>query len=263
MKKSLLLVFVLFLSLTLFACSDSKTYDDSISVYFFTSNTGATLVETEKHLAPGDLIVKPDDPTRVGYAFDKWYKDFLKTEAWDFDNDRVGESSLTLYAGWVPVVYNITYDPNGGLMPSSAYPTTFTVGSSSVLPVPSRLGYTFVAWYFYDWEDVSSTIPGDSGYQITPTSQPGDITLYAHWSPAIINVTFVVNYPVAGGPSTPNSQTVYYGDEVNFPTMDDTALYTFLGWNSRSDGSGTWYVNGDIFTRTQRTSVYGIWEAKS
>ncbi len=40
----------------------------------------------------------------------------------------------------------------------------------------------------------------------------------------------------------------------------DTAGYKFLGWNSNKTGTGTWYINGEVFTRTQRLTLYGIWE---
>jgi uncharacterized repeat protein (TIGR02543 family) len=249
--------------LTLVACSDRKISDETVNVIFFTANTNASQVESYLDLVPGTIIEAPEDPTRSGFLFAGWYKDFLRSEPWDFDNDVVGETSIVLYAKWVPMLFNIIYDPNGGEMPTTDYPLTFVPGDNRVLPLPKRTGYLFVAWYTYDWEDETSTKPGDKGLQILPNNVFEDLYLYAHWKAITVVVTFRVNYPLTtGAPAAPNSKTMTYGTEIDFQELEDTALYTFMGWNSRADGTGDWYVDGEIFTRTQRITVYAIWQPK-
>ncbi|HAX03939.1 MAG: hypothetical protein A2Y45_07500 [Tenericutes bacterium GWC2_34_14] len=262
MKKVFNLLLLVIMVLTLVACSDRQISDDTINVIFFTANTGATKIESYLDLEPNTKIEAPEEPTRNGFLFDGWYKDFYLTEAWDFDNDIVGEVSVVLYAKWIPMLFNIIYDANGGEMPTTSYPLTFVPGDNKVLPLPKRTGFLFVAWYPYDWVDETSTVPGDKGYQIIPNNVFEDLYLYAHWKAITVVVTFRTNYPIDGGPANPNSKTVAYGAEIDFPEFDDTALYTFMGWNSRADGTGTWYVDGEIFTRTQRVTVYGIWQPK-
>ena len=44
--------------------------------------------------------------------------------------------------------------------------------------------------------------------------------------------------------------------------LEDTDDYVFLGWNSNPEGTGTWYYNGDQFLRTQRLTLYAIWQPK-
>lgn len=262
MKKKLILVFVLFLSLTLVACSDTKTYNEDVYVIYFTGDNSLDRTQDIVKVEPGNLLEEPETPVRAGFAFVDWYKDYLQTEKWDFDTDVVGDESFTLYAKWESRNYYITYDTNGGTMPDN-YVTEFAVGDSKVLPIPTRVGYSFIAWYKYDWEDESSTKPGDAGYQVLPSNSAEDLMLYAHWEAVVINVTFDVNYPVDGeGPDRPNSLIMYYGDIINFPTFSDTDNYVFQGWNSKRDGTGEWYVNGDEITRTQRTTVYAIWTEK-
>jgi len=219
LKKKLILVFVLFLSLTLVACSDTKTYNEDVYVIYFTGDNSLDRTQDIVKVEPGNLLEEPETPVR-------------------------------------------TYDTNGGTMPDN-YVTEFAVGDSKVLPIPTRVGYSFIAWYKYDWEDESSTKPGDAGYQVLPSNSAEDLMLYAHWEAVVINVTFDVNYPVDGeGPDRPNSLIMYYGDIINFPTFSDTDNYVFQGWNSKRDGTGEWYVNGDEITRTQRTTVYAIWTEK-
>lgn len=263
MKKVLNLVLLVVMVLTLVACSDRKVSDDRVNVIFFTANTGATQVESYLDLTPNSIIEEPEDPTRNGFIFTGWYKDFYRTELWDFENDVVGDKSIVLYAGWTAMLFNIIYDLNGGTMPTTEYPLTFVPGQSRVLPLPRRTGYQFVAWYLYDWVDESSTKPGDKGYQIIPSGIYEDLYLYAHWQVIRVVVTFRANYPITGqGPDSPTSRTVAYGDIINFPVLADTSLYTFMGWNTNAAGTGDWLVNGEIFTRTQRATVYGIWQPK-
>ncbi|MBR5617600.1 MAG: InlB B-repeat-containing protein [Oscillospiraceae bacterium] len=47
----------------------------------------------------GELLTEPEPPTREGYRFTGWYKDYNCDEQWDIQNDTV-EVDLTLYAGW-------------------------------------------------------------------------------------------------------------------------------------------------------------------
>ena len=267
MKKIVTFSLLFIFMISLAACTDRKSSDDTINVIFFTANSGATRIESYLNVEPGTIIEEPQVPVRGGFVFDGWYKDLERTIPWDFENDAVGDVTMILYAKWAPQVYNIIYNWNEGTT-TADYPTTFITGDRFTLPTPRRTGYTFVAWYTYDWVDVNSTIPGDKGLQTIPSTQVGDLVIYAHWAPVSVSVTFVANYPVSGqGPANPNSFIVYYGDEINFPILEDTADYIFIGWNSRRNpdetSPGTFYVNGDPFLRTQRLTVYGIWQPRA
>lgn len=261
MKKITLALTLLLLVFGLSACSDQKYRNEDVTIIFFTANFGATEVESYFNVDPNSTIDEPEEPTRLGFIFDGWYTDTTHETEWDFDNDTVGETSMVLYAGWIPMEHDIIYDLNGGEMVTTDYITTFLTGEYKILPIARLTGYTFVAWYLYDWVDESSTKAGDAGYQTIPEGQYEDLYLYAHYEPVSVRVTFTVNYPVDGeGPDSPPTRLVPYGSEINFPILDDTAEYEFLGWNTRSDGSGTFYINGDEFVRTQRITLYGAWQ---
>lgn len=66
----------------------------------FISRGGTAVAATR--VVSGDLIPIPIHPTRSGFRFTGWYKDHLLTTPWDFEVDRVGDSDVTLYAGWDP-----------------------------------------------------------------------------------------------------------------------------------------------------------------
>ena len=264
MKKIITTILIVFGAIALIGCTDRKTYDNRVNVIFFTANSGATKVDTLLNVEAGSKIEKPEDPTRAGFTFLGWYKDLATTIPWNFDVDVVQDKSILLYAGWEADGYEIIYVTYGGVLPDDA-PTKFTVGSNVVLPIPRKEGYSFVAWYLYEWTGPGSTIPGDRGYRTLPTDKAEDVTLYAHWEEILVAVTYNLNYPgsEATRPDNVNSQMINYGTtltEEHLPTIPDTPEYKFLGWNARRDGSGAYYKVGDVFLRKQRTTMYAQWE---
>lgn len=263
MKKTLTLIIMLILGVVVVGCTDEKYNDDSVNVIFYTgSNEGASEIPPLLDVEPGILIEKPEDPVRPGFIFAGWYKDITYNDPWDFETDRVGDKSFVLYAKWDYTISNIIYDWNGGTPPTTPYPTEYKPGDRSVLPIPKRTGYQFLGWYDYDWDENNPyTKPGDHGYQTIPADAIGELKLYAHWKVITVSVTFKVNFPIQGqGPQAPTSITMKYGDVINFPTLPDTAGYRFVGWNLLANGQGVMLINGEQFTRTQRTTVYAIWE---
>ena len=263
MKRILLVITLVISVLALSACDNSNPEVEPITVIFFTANSGSTQVESYFNVTPNTKIEEPADPTRTGFIFDGWYKDFLLTQPWDFDTDTVDTKSIVLYASWIPGLHTITFDLNGGEFKDGAViDTEFLSGESMVLPIPKRTGYIFISWYDYDWVDESSTKPGDPGFTTLPENTFEDVILYAHWESVSVTVQFHANYPEDGGPSNPSNITVYYGEIIDFDALADTDDYSFVGWNTRADGTGTFFNNGEIFERTQRTYLFAIWEAK-
>lgn len=265
MKKVtvLLLILVVFAAFT--ACESAAEVDGSINVMFFTANQDASMVLSYFDIEPGQKIEEPEIPTREGYIFSGWYKDYYKTEQWDFDKDTVGTESIVLYADWEPSIFEIEYVLNGGTMPSDDYVKTFRGGEFGVLPLPKREGFSFISWYDYEWKDENgevTTIPGDKGHLQVPNVFE-NVTLYAHWKPIVVDVKFKVNYPEDNAPDLKEKRiNVNYGDTIDFAVLEDTDKYTFEGWNVKSDGSGDFYVNGEPFERKLRLTLYATWKEK-
>ncbi len=261
MRKSIVLLLLINLIFALSACNDKKIRDNTVTVNFFTANTQASRVPQITGLKPGDLVAKPEDPTRHGFDFVGWFKDVNHTQPWNFETDVVGEKSFVLYAKWVAGVYDIVYVENGGEMPET-YPVTYEPNTIVILPIPKLRGHSFSGWYLYEWVDETSTKPGDYGYRFIPRDWAKDVTLHAHWKKIKVAVTFNVNYPGTDTPPTrPNSRTMAFGDTIDFVILEDTTQYKFIGWNSNKDGTGKWYVNGEAFEALQRITIYAIWEA--
>lgn len=59
---------------------------------------GGTDVASQNQMY-GQLLEVPEPPTREGYTFTGWYKDYGCYELWNVEEDTV-ETDMTLYAGW-------------------------------------------------------------------------------------------------------------------------------------------------------------------
>lgn len=72
-----------------------------------------------------------------------------------------------------------------------------------------------------------------------------------------------LKYDANGGLYCPQSQQVLCGTEVEI--YNDRPMikhgYTFKGWNTKLDGTGTMYEPGDTFTVMETMTLYAIWES--
>ncbi len=59
---------------------------------------GGTDVPAQQQMY-GELLELPEPPTREGYTFTGWYKDYGCDMQWNVETDTI-ETDITLYAGW-------------------------------------------------------------------------------------------------------------------------------------------------------------------
>ncbi|MCW3491003.1 InlB B-repeat-containing protein [Dethiobacter alkaliphilus] len=92
----------------------------------------------------GSMISEPPAPEKAGYTFEGWYTDESLEVAWDFAEDTVPASDITLYAKWEISTYNVTFkDWDGSILKTE----TIEYGSSATAPAaPTKTGYTFSGW---------------------------------------------------------------------------------------------------------------------
>ena len=196
---------------------------------------------------------------------------------------KEGQSRLIFYARWEPIVYRISYNLSGCLENDPSNPHTYTVEDEVVLAEPvmpkgfrfmgwyqekeeERLGqsgalplnvmsaeaiedYTYEYEYGYDvdeTEDVSSSqdrqdTGDDDGaaeepVTVIPKGHTGDIRLYAERK----EVHYTLQYDGNGLlDEVPEAMQCIYGELVPLP-----AYAEIRGWNTRPDGSGAIYQNG-------------------
>ena len=87
---------------------------------------------------------------------------------------------------------------------------------------------------------------------------------------SVINITgyisnvITVNYDANGGSGAPGSQNKYNTVDLTLSSTKPTRTgYTFVNWNTKSDGSGTSYQAGAKYTANESTTLYAIWQANT
>jgi LPXTG-motif cell wall-anchored protein/uncharacterized repeat protein (TIGR02543 family) len=86
-----------------------------------------------------------------------------------------------------------------------------------------------------------------------------------------VTITYVANTndtvnSMPRGYQTPKDTTITIGADgsatgtVLTPTRTG---YNFLGWNTKADGSGTWYYNNNSYVLSENTTLYAQWERKT
>ena len=76
---------------------------ESYVVYFLAGDGVSVPAQT---VMEGELVTKPEDPTKSGYTFDGWYRDSEFTSPWDFKGDTVTKNTI-LYGKWVHACVSI------------------------------------------------------------------------------------------------------------------------------------------------------------
>ena len=123
----------------------------------------------------------------------------------------------------------------------------------------TRAGYNFTGW---------NTQPDGSGTSYAPgaTITLNDhVKLYAQWQQNAV-ATYTLTYNKNGSDVTgivPTGGTYESGDTVTVAGKGTLARdgYTFTGWNTAANGSGTSYAPGNTFTINANTTLYAQWEA--
>ena len=162
-------------------------------------------------------------------------------------------SSAELLITTTETDYTLTYNANGGSgAPGKQTGTgvgsyTFTISGTK----PTRAGHTFLGW------SLSSTAAGASYQPGGSIKLTASATLYAVWR---IN-TYTVSYNANGGSGAPASQTKTYGKALTLSATKPTrAGHTFLGWNTKADGSGASYAAGGSYTANAAVTLYAQWQ---
>ncbi|MFZ9892069.1 MAG: InlB B-repeat-containing protein, partial [Ilumatobacteraceae bacterium] len=150
----------------------------------------------------------------------------------------------------------VTYNSQSGSAVSAG--STTSGGSVSSSPgSPTRAGYSFSGWFAASTGGSAITFPYSHG-------QTSDFTLYAQWSAAMYVVSFDGNGSTGG--SVPGNQTKTHGVILTLSSNTGSLVktgYTFGGWNSAANGSGTSYAAGASYEENAAVTLYAQWTANS
>ena len=214
-------------------------------------------------------VTKPEDPTRIGYTFEGWYTSADKE--WNFLLDEV-KSDMTLYAKWKEIEYRVVYNANGST--SGTVPSDYTLKINDNINVDindgnlAKSGYIFRGWNYTP--SASSALPLKTPLAKDVIekyiSEDNILTLYAVWTPIPEPIyTLCLNSNDSTLQTKRYSGT--YGTEVTLKSASDFGWNNeckFIEWNSKSDGSGVSYKEGDKFSLGSEVwNLYAIWSDSS
>jgi uncharacterized repeat protein (TIGR02543 family) len=191
--------------------------------------------------------------TKTGSTFDGW-NTAADGSGTTYADDAVYPftSATTLYAQWAGVYYNVSFDGNGATGGSMS-PENANTSTALATNTFTKTGYTFSGWNTA--RDGSGTgYAAGAFYPFTSAT-----TLYAQWTADYYNVTFDGNGATSGSMNPENANT---STALTTNTFTKTG-YTFSGWNTAANGSGTSYAGGANYPFTAATTFYAQWTATS
>ncbi len=163
-------------------------------------------------------------PAKEGYDFDGWYTEetggVLVTEDTivSVENFDVNSETHYLHAHWSPKTCIVTLDANGGECGTESFEATYGLNYPE-METPVKTGYDFTGWY-------SQKAAGNKITEQSEVKRVTDHTLYAHWSPKRLRITY---YPV-GGESGVSGKTVVYDNKYGELVTPSRTGYVFDGW---------------------------------
>ena len=155
--------------------------------------------------------------------------------------------------------YAVVLNTNEGMIAEGKNITSYTFGTGTKLPTEiTKTGYTFAGWY--EKEDLS----GDPETEI-PSYAVGDKRYWAKWTANSYTVGFNAN----GGDGTMTNQSFTYDVVQALSANAFTRTgYTFTGWNTTAEGTGTSYedekeVSNLTPTANATVTLYAQWKINS
>ena len=157
----------------------------------------------------------------------------------------------------------LTYELNGGTENDTTKPVTKTVYCNAAAPQEVKGfklqlgesvkesvdldGYTH-SYAFAIWAENSpeseTRFPCNAEYVLKENT-----TMYALWDETVTPITYYIEFDGNAGTAArniPDKMEVQYGEEVVLPEQKpERTGFTFMGWNTRTDGQGTEYQPQD------------------
>lgn len=215
---------------------------------FFDVNSGDSvsddMIEVVYLSAYGEL------PTaeRVGYNFEGWFT--AREGGMLVTSETIYESTEDdiLYAHWVPKIYTVTFDSNGGLCLVRTMSVTYDTEWVG-MPEPAKSNYNFVGWFTA--KEGGEQVQNGDKVKITENS-----TLYAHWDAMKYTVTF----DAMSGECDVGSKIVAYAETYGELPEPTRFGYNFGGWWDTSACNVNQILPETVVKLKADQTLYAKWE---
>ena len=208
----------------------------------------------------GTCSIKSPTIEKLGYNVVGWNTNAnATTSSWNANTDK-NNISGTYYPIVKAKAVQVTFHRNTSAKDATTVTKTFTYGKSGQKFNDNgwtNTGHTMTGWEERQPDKVKNYSVNAEVKDTWIDSRAPKIDLYAVWSPN----TYTISYNANGGSGAPTAQTKTYGTDLTLTTSKPTRSgYTFNGWNTKSDGSGTSYSAGGKFTTNANTTLYAKWK---
>ncbi|MBR6061416.1 MAG: InlB B-repeat-containing protein, partial [Spirochaetales bacterium] len=203
-------------------------------------------------------------PRKTGFQFAGYYTENKGNGTKCIDKDGYGcfvwniTDDTTLYADWLENgSHFITYNNADGC-DNSVNAGTFKESLPVTIYNITKAGYIFDGWY--DAENGGTIVTGWGAGEKT-----GNVELYARWTAIIYTVTFNAN----GGSGAMQPQTFTYdvSQDLSVFALTAPAYMKFQDWNTKADGTGTAFSDGqnvkNLTDKSETIMLYAQWVDKA
>lgn len=159
------------------------------------------------------------------------------------------------YGGWNELGADYTIKCDGQVKKSGT--TTFNIASGN-----GTTKWASIATTTFDVEMTTSGANKNIEIyaEINTGIQPPKITASGTKTLKAVTWQWNVAYNANGGTNAPSSQTKTYGTNLTLTTSKPKKTgYTFTGWNTAANGSGTSYASGATYKSNANITLYAQW----
>ena len=208
----------------------------------------------------GTCSIKSPTIEKLGYNVVGWNTNTnATTSSWNANTNKNNVNG-TYYPIVKAKAVQVTFHRNTSAKDATTVIKTFTYGKSGQKFNDNgwtNTGHTMTGWEERQPDKVKNYNVNAEVKDTWIDSRAPKIDLYAVWSPN----TYTISYNANGGSGAPTAQTKTYDTDLTLTTSTPTRSgYTFDGWNTKSDGSGTNYSAGGKFTTNANTTLYAKWK---
>ena len=254
--------------ITLYAQWTPITYKIS-----FDANTGTGSMATITATYDKEITLPISTFKKTGYPFAGWNTNANGTGSSYIDKAKVlnlasdQDATVVLYAQWSASVYYVRFHGGDGTVGTmSDQPITYDKTQKLNPNTFLKTGYSFASWNTKENGSGTSYLDKAEVLNLTDVDD-AVIDLYAQWIANQYKVSFSKNG--TGVTGTMATQTHVFDTSQKLTTNTYKRRgYTFTGWNTKSDGTGTAYDNEEevknlTSTRDAVVTLYAQWKANA